>query len=212
MEQKTRPVRVVIVDEEPALAYGLKTLLTDADDEITVAGVATRAEDGLKLVADNLPDVVILDVRMNGSSGLDFARTVRTDFPATRVLMFTVSEDRADIGTAVKLGVHGYLSKRDTSPSNLAEALRLVKDGKLVFSNGVLEEFEIKGSAPPPWVTANDLDLIRMISQGMANHAIARGAALSLASLKRRLQALQGRLGLVNRVQLVAHAVREGWI
>src|SRR5918912_2859586 len=131
-ERGTDPIRVLIADDHELFRRGLNMVL-EAEDDIDVVA---EAEDGVATVAkvgELAPDVVLMDVRMPRMNGIAATREIREMFPATRILMLTVSDDEDDLFDAVKAGANGYLLK-EISIEEVADAVRAVAAGRSLLS------------------------------------------------------------------------------
>src|SRR4051794_16331241 len=116
------PIRVVVVDDHPLFRDGVIASLRSAED-IDVVDQGAAADSAVRIVREQLPDVVLLDVTMPGGGGLDAARRIASACPATKIIMLTVSEDEDDLLVAMKAGASGYVLKGVSAP----ELIRVVK-------------------------------------------------------------------------------------
>src|SRR5947209_858780 len=123
------PIRVVVADDHPLFRDGVITSLGAADD-IEVIGQAADADGAVRVVREQLPDLVLLDVTMPGGGGLEAARKIATACPATRIIMLTVSEDEDDLLTAMKAGASGYVLK-GVAAQELVSVVRAVSAGEV---------------------------------------------------------------------------------
>ena len=206
-----RSIRVVAVDDHPTFVEGLKALLQNLTHDIEIVGVAKTPDEGLEEVAQHLPDIVLLDVRMPRSEGCELAAKICQLFPEVKVVMLTVSEDPTDVQVSLEAGVRGYLSKL-AEPEELIAALRSVNAGEIVLApfaasisfgqarNGIMH------------LTDAEIQLLRLASKGLDRSQIARELVISESTLKRMFGEVQRKLGANSRIQAVAVAAKKGLI
>ena len=203
------PVRVVIVDDHPGYARGLKELL-ESESAISVVGTALGAKGALELVATHTPDVVLVDVRMPETGGVEVAARIREISPLSRVLMLTVSEDAHDVRGALEVGAAGYLSK-DLESHDIVAAIQLCLAGVMVLSPAAFRV--LAGPSPQPvGLSSQDLQVLRLAAAGASMSEIAVDLSVSKATVTRLVTRLQRQLGVSNRDQMVALAARRGWV
>ena len=121
-------IRVLSVDDHPLLREGISTLINSQPD-MCVVGEAASAAEALVLFRDLRPDITLMDVRLPDKSGIDAMITIRSEFPAARVVMLTTSEGDVEIQRALGAGAQGYILKT-MPPKDLVEAIRVVHSGK----------------------------------------------------------------------------------
>lgn len=201
---------VVLVDDHPSYAQGLKVLIESLADDIEVVGVATDAPSGVALVEQHSPDVALLDVHMPNREGIEAAKRIRLLRPQVKVAMLTVSEEPGDIRDCIRAGVSGYLSKQiDTL--ELVSSVRMILKGEVVFGSFVMSSLS-KDTDDASRLHDRELMLLRLLAHGLDRSAIAREMALSESSLKRAMRDIEKKLGVQNRIQAVAVAAKRGLI
>jgi DNA-binding NarL/FixJ family response regulator len=211
-------VRVMVVDDHPIVRQGVRSLLSTAPDLALVAE-AENAQRAVELALSQQPDVILLDVRMPGDSGVDCARTLRRLLPAAKILMLTSFDDDDIITQALAVGVHGYLLK-SASDDHLAQAVRAAHRGERVLSPPVIDRLvEQMGELGRERALrdlglngADDERLLRLLVAGAGNAQMAAELHLSETSVKRRLQELFAKLGVATRAQAAAEVVRRGLV
>src|SRR6202171_5356550 len=181
MTQSTEPIRVVVADDHPLFREGVVTSLRSNPD-IEVVGQAQDAAGALRVVREELPDLVLLDVTMPGG-GVSAAAQIASACPATRIVMLTVSEDRDDLLSAMKAGASGYVLK-GVSASELARVVRSVSGGEVYVAPSLAFGLLREMSAPPPndplaALSAREHQVLELVASGMSNQAI--GVKLGLA-------------------------------
>ena len=201
--------RLVVVDDHPSYADGLKSLL-ETLSELRVVGIATDGEVATALVDELVPDLVLLDVHMPHREGVETAKEILARRPEVKVAMLTVSEDPQDITECVRAGVCGYLSKQiDTE--ELITCIRTMLNGESVFGSFVMSTLLNEGEESAH-LNDEDIRVLRLLAQGLDRAGIAREVALSESSLKRLLRDIERKLGVENRIQAVAVAAKKGLI
>jgi DNA-binding NarL/FixJ family response regulator len=210
------PVRVVVVDDEDLFRRGL-TMLLNLEDDIEVVGGASSGAVAVELVANLVPDVVLLDVRMPKRSGTEVCVSIKDVAPNARIIMLTSSDDEADLYEAVKNGASGYLLK-DSSFDEVAQAVRLVADGHSLISPSMaiklLDEFKQisrtdRKQVAAPRLTDRELEVLRLVGQGLSNREIGKVLFISENTVKNHIRNMLEKLQLHSRIEAVMYAVRE---
>jgi DNA-binding NarL/FixJ family response regulator len=200
------PIRVLIVDDHPAVRRGLRTFL-ELTEDIDVVGEAADGVGVADLVAEHRPDVVLLDMVLPGLDGLGVLAELRERGLGARVLVVTSFTDRRSALPAVRAGARGYLSK-DVEPEALATAVRSVHAGHLLLD----PELTATLLAEPPSLTARESDVLALVADGRSNREIARALALSEKTVKTHVSSILLKLGLADRTQAALYAVRTGLV
>ena len=215
LAQQTRPLRVLIVDDHEVVRLGLKTLLADHPDFVVV-GEAENGYQAVRLALERDPDVVIMDVRMPGMSGIEACREIRARRPRIRVLMLTSYAEDELLTEAMRVGACGYVLKRVGS-AYLVEALRAVARGETPIDPAMTarllsgagrrhnEELRLVES-----LTSREREILAHIAQGETNREIAAHLGLSEKTVRNYVSLLLQKLNLSNRAEAAAFAVRHG--
>jgi two-component system NarL family response regulator len=208
----------VIVDDHELFLGGLRMLL-DLEDDIEVVGEAGDGRAAAVLVAAMVPDVVLMDVRMPRRSGIEACRTIKDLAPNTRIIMLTTSDEQADLYEALKNGASGYLLK-DSALHEVANAVRLAGEGHALISPSMaaklLEEFKQLWRAdwatvPAPQLTGRELDVLRLVAQGLSNREIGKQLFISENTVKNHVRNMLEKLHLHSRLEAVMYAIGERW-
>ncbi len=212
---KGNDTRVLIVDDHPVVRQGLRSLLAEYSD-IQVVGETEGGPEFLELVDQLQPDVILLDIRLVGSSGLDLARQLRSMSSEARVIILTSYDDEIYLREAAQAGVHGYLLK-SASAEVLADAIRAVHAGERRISpalvNKVMQQLETLSRAQAQAASGlsdQELRLLRLIAEGVSTPDIVRTLYLSERTVKRKIQDILTKLGATSRAQAVAEAYKRG--
>lgn len=211
-------IRVMICDDHALFRRGLIMVL-DAEDDIEVVGEAEDGRDAVERVADIVPDVVLMDVRMPEIDGIEAARLISDQAPSAKILMLTVSDEESDLYEAIKAGATGYLLK-EISIEEVASAVRAVVSGQSLISpsmaSKLLTEFtnlakraDERTSVPTPRLTERELEVLRLVAQGMSNREIAGELYISENTVKNHVRNILEKLHLHTRMEAVMYAVRE---
>jgi DNA-binding NarL/FixJ family response regulator len=212
------PIRVVIVDDHELFLGGLRMLL-DLEDDIEVVGEAEDGRAAAALVAATVPDVVLMDVRMPKRSGIEACQAIKDLTPNTRIIMLTTSDEEADLYEALKNGASGYLLK-DSAIDEVANAVRLAGEGHSLISPSMatklLDEFKQLWRAdwaevPAPRLTERELEVLRLVAQGLNNREIGRQLFITENTVKNHVRNMLEKLHLHSRLEAVMYAIGERW-
>lgn len=186
---------------------------------IEVVGEAADGEAAVEAAEEHAPDVVLMDVRMPKLSGIEATRAIAERVPTARILMLTVSDEEDDLFEAVKAGAAGYLLK-EISVDGVADAIRAVMAGQNLITpsmaSKLLSEFanlarlaEARPAMPAPRLTARELEVLRLVAQGMGNRDIGNRLFISDNTVKNHVRNILKKLHLHNRMEAALYAVRE---
>ncbi len=210
------PIRVAVVDDQELFRRGL-TMLLGVEDDIEVVGEAGDGVAATELAATAVPDVILMDVRMPKRSGIEACIAIKEAAPTARIIMLTVSDEEADLYEAVKNGASGYLLK-DSSIDEVAQAVRVVADGQSLISPSMaiklLDEFKQmsrsdRQQVPTPRLTDRELEVLKLVAQGLNNREIAKRLFISENTVKNHVRNILEKLQLHSRMEAVMYAVRE---
>jgi DNA-binding NarL/FixJ family response regulator len=209
-------MRVLLADDHALFRDGIASLLAAWGHD--VVGLASSGTEAVEM-ADRLgPDLVLMDIRMPGMSGLEATALIHAARPETSIVMLTVSEDEDDLFAAIKAGAHGYLLKnleaaqfrslldsvgRGEPALSPATAARIIKE--LIDPGG-------SGEAGPDRLTGRELDVLRLVTEGLRNKEIAARLGISENTAKFHLKNILGKLHAESRTELATRAVREGLV
>lgn len=210
-------ISVLLVDDHPVVVEGLRKMLATAGD-IDVAGEAYDAAGAIERARALRPDVILLDLRMPGAGGVQATRRLREQGSASAVIILTSYGDQAYVRQALEAGADGYLLK-STPPEQLIGAIRSAVRGRRQLSpellDGVLAEFGGLAREQTHRVadlSPEDLEILRRASQGATNREIGLALGRTEVAIKKRLQVVFAKLGVVDRAHAVAESIRRGLI
>jgi len=217
-EQAKKRIRVLVVDDHEIVRKGLCALLNEQDD-FEVVGQAASGNVAVTLTMQLQPDIVLLDIFLGASNGLDIAQQLQRGCPKTRIVVLTGFTDEGHLFRAMRIGVHGYLQK--ALPINeLLASLRAVQGGERVIAEPraitqVLSEFERvtkEQERVRSGLTDLEIELLRLAAEGCSNKEIASRQFWSEVTVKRKMQDIYRKLQVTDRAQAVAEAMRMGLI
>ena len=212
-------IRVLLADDQELVREGFRMIL-DAQDDIEVVGEATDGAEAVSLARELRPDVVLMDVRMPGTDGIEATRRLLARRAQTRVLILTTFDLDEYIYEAMKAGASGFLLK-DVPRSQLVEGIRTVARGDALLSPSItrrlVEQF-VRRPRPdgiPPELaelTERELEVMRLVARGFSNAEIAQQLYLSEATVKTHVARMLHKLRLRDRVQVVVLAYESGLV
>ncbi|WP_248927667.1 response regulator [Paenibacillus hamazuiensis] len=207
--------RLLIADDHPMAREAVRSLLEE-DPLFELVGEAKDGEEAVALCGRLLPDVVLMDISMPGVSGLAATRIIKMKHPHVRVVMLTVSDDVADLFTAIQYGAQGYLLK-NMDPDDWTAYLHALMDDSSELSRNMADKLfhrfrsNLQPDSPDHRVlSARELEIVARIAAGDSNRQIAERLFITENTVKNHIKNILGKLGMDNRVQLTAYAVRHG--
>jgi two-component system nitrate/nitrite response regulator NarL len=201
-------LRVVLVDDHSLCRRGLTELLTHRYD-ITVVGATGNVKELSELLREHNPDLLVMDLRMEPLDGLSVLAQIRKEGHETPVVILTMSDSEADLASALRAGVRGYLLK-DMAPDDVADAIRRVAAGEMVVAPamtvkmiGILQhgqrEKETKTSLTQ--LTEREREILQLLARAESNKAIARILGISNDTVKQHVRHILTKLHLTSRVE-----------
>lgn len=201
-------IRIVVVDDHPIVRDGIVSIVSREPD-IEVVGEAASGPEAVIVVQRELPDVVLMDLRMPGGDGLDAVRELTAAKVPTRILVLTTYDTDRDIRAALGAGAHGYLLK-DTPRPELLRAVRDIAAGRPVLAPQALDA--MTGRRSDPELTPRELEVLRVIASGGTNRTAAASLLVSEATVKTHLNHAYQKLGVSDRAAAVRVAYERGLI
>jgi DNA-binding NarL/FixJ family response regulator len=210
-------IRVMVVDDHPIVRQGVRSLLSNCADMELVAEADT-VEAALQLAEAAQPDVILLDIRMPGMSGVEGVRSFLRLCPLAKILILSSFDDEAYIDSVIQAGVHGYILK-SASDETLASAVRAAYRGERIFSPRVMDRvfqqaasYSLERARREVGLTDDETRILALLVEGASNPKIAAELYLSETTAKRKLQDIFEKLGVATRAQAAAEAVRRGLV
>jgi DNA-binding NarL/FixJ family response regulator len=215
------PIRTMIVDDHALFRRGLEMVL-EGEPDIDLVGQASDGTEAVEKAAESLPDIVLMDIRMPRSNGIEACRAVKEAAPSAKIVILTISDEEEDLFEAIRSGASGYLLK-DIPLDELAEAVRAVHDGQSLINPSMagrlLNEFatlarrdaeeEPAKHAPAPKLTEREMEVLRLVARGMNNRDIAKELFISENTVKNHVRNILEKLQIHSRMEAVMIAVRE---
>ncbi|RKS85779.1 LuxR family two component transcriptional regulator [Orbus hercynius] len=200
---------ILLIDDHPMLRNGVKQLINSID-HFQVVGETGQGSESLALAQELEPDIILLDININGTNGLDVLRQLRAHNVSSRIIMFTVSDDKEDIITALKSGADGYLLK-DMEPEDLLNSLQDVVEGKLMMdgavSNIILgymrgEELATNQAHDIQLLTPREHEIFNLLVQGLSNKLIAKELKIVESTVKVHIKSIFKKLNFKSRMEM----------
>ncbi|WP_405556737.1 response regulator [Streptomyces sp. NBC_01171] len=207
------PIRVLLVDDHQVVRRGLRTFL-EVQDDIEVVGEAADGAEGVARAEELRPAVILMDVLMPGTDGIDALRRLRELGNPARVLIVTSFTERRTVVPALRAGAAGYVYK-DVDPDALAAAIRSVHAGHILLQPEVADalltqEGANSGQGRGGSLTEREREVLGLIADGRSNREIARALVLSEKTVKTHVSNILMKLDLADRTQAALWAVRHG--
>ncbi|MGH8905561.1 MAG: response regulator [Egibacteraceae bacterium] len=217
-DQRPDAIRVIVADDHALFRRGLEMVL-ESEPDIEVVAEANDGNEVIALSEQHMPDLVLMDVRMPGRSGIEATQLIKDAVPHTKILMLTISDEEEDLYDAIKAGANGYLLK-EISIEEVAGAIRSVHMGQSLISpsmaSKLLNEFaamarkdEEKQQMPAPRLTEREMEVLTLVAQGLNNRDIAKQLFISENTVKNHVRNILEKLHLHSRMEAVVYAVRE---
>lgn len=214
--------RVVVADDQTIVREGIVMLLGLLPD-IDVVGSAGDGEEAVRLVAEEQPDVVLMDLRMPRCDGVEATRRIREEHPRTQVVVLTTYVDDDSLLPALRAGARGYLTK-DAGGEEIARAIADVTAGRAGLSPAVqgrvLDVLAAQVGPGPQWreergelpdgLTGREAEVLALVAEGLSNTEIAGRLQVSMATVKTHINNLFAKAGVRDRAQAVGYAYRHG--
>jgi NarL family two-component system response regulator LiaR len=201
---------ILLADDHPVVRQGLRTFL-ELQEDMQVAGEAATGAEAVARAAELQPDIVLLDLVMPDGNGIETARRIREVSPASKVIVLTSYPDDASVLPALEAGAVGYLLK-DVEPQELAAGMRRVQAGESLLHPAVAPRVireAIDPHADRDILTARELDVLRLLADGLPNKLIARELGIAERTVKTHVSSILAKLGVTDRTQAALYAVRE---
>jgi DNA-binding NarL/FixJ family response regulator len=199
-------IRILIVDDHPVVCSGLTSMLS-VQAGIEVIGSASSGEEALSIVRRDLPDLMLLDLRMPGMDGIGVLNALKKMERAPRVMVLTSFEKEEDIYRAIRAGAHGYLLK-DTSESEMIAAINIVFAGKRYIPRHIAARLTERMMRSD--LTARELQILELLAQGSTNKQIAGTLSISDNTVRHHVNNIMEKLQVTDRTEAVATALRNG--
>jgi DNA-binding NarL/FixJ family response regulator len=208
------PTTILLVDDHQVLREGLRALLEKQAD-MEIVGEAGDGRTALRLVREVRPDVVIMDVNMEGMDGIDATRAITRERPGTKVLALSMYLRKTFVSEMFKSGASGYLLKENTF-AEVVQAIHTIVTGQRYacakVASLLVDEYLHVGAAAPAKteLTERETEVIRMLANGQSSKEIARATQTSVKTIDACRRRIMQKLGVSSVAELVKYAIREG--
>lgn len=205
-------MKVLIVDDDRLVAVSLKTIL-EADDAITVTGMGHSGEEAVRLYRQQRPDVLLMDIRMAGMTGLEAAECILNEDKEAKILFLTTFSDDEYIVKAINIGAKGYLLKQDFE--GIVPALLAVNGGQSVFGGEIVGKIPVlmQGRGEVDYdsydISEKEQRVIELVAEGLSNREIAEKLYLSEGTVRNYISTILEKLSLRDRTQLAIFYYRN---
>lgn len=207
-------LKLVIVDDHPAVRFGLESILNKFDD-IRVVGVAEDGEQAVGLCGELQPDVALVDLCMPRMNGIETVRMLQASFPEISTIMLTQSDQDKNVVDAMDAGATGYLVK-DAEISEIVEAIRAAARGRRTLSPEALEAIIRSKTAPQPHpddqLSEREREVLHLMASGLKNPQIASELTVALSTVKFHISMIFKKLKVKTRTEAVVRAIELGLI
>jgi DNA-binding NarL/FixJ family response regulator len=211
-------IRLLIIDDHEMVREGLKAILTTEPD-FEIVGDAASAEQAFELIERLSPDIILLDIRLPDTSGIEVCRTVSERYPESAVIILTTFTDESLVAQCIQAGARGFIVK-DIERFDLKRAIRAVARGEAAIDPkaavAVLAQLRrtpsLKKEPSPEPLSSQQIVILRLVAQGLSSREIATQLYLSENTVKGYVQEILHRLGVKNRTEAVMVAVKQGWL
>ena len=215
-------ISVLLVEDQCLVRSGLRALL-DQEADIRVVGEAEDGEQAVKMATELKPDLVLMDIKLPKMDGIEATRQIKEGNGDVEVLVLSAYEDDESVFQAIQAGASGYVLK-DITPSNLVRAIRAVRAGMSTVHPGItrklLERISLMSRARTPGaapihsdgLTAREVEILVGVSKGLSSRELAAKLFVSESTVKSHLRTIYRKIGVRDRSQAVAYAIRKGFI
>ncbi|HEY6405955.1 MAG TPA: response regulator transcription factor [Ktedonobacteraceae bacterium] len=209
-------IRILIADDHPLVRSGMRALLA-ATEDLKVIGEAATGEEAVSLATSLQPEVVVMDLRMPGISGIEATRRIMQSYPHMRILVVTLFEDDDSVFAALRAGARGYILK-EANEVEVLRAIRAVSSGDAIFSVTIAQRLidffatpRPAALAPPfPELTEREREILTLIAQGRNNSEIAQTLVISMKTVRNYISSIFSKLQVADRAQAMLRAREAG--
>lgn len=206
-------MKVLIIDDDKLVSLSLKTIL-EADGRVDVVGIGNSGSDAITLYEENQPEILLMDIRMEGMNGLEAGKIILEKYPEAKILFLTTFSDDEYIVKALHIGAKGYLLKQNFE--SIVPALLAVDNGQTVFGDEITGKLPTLLNQSTPSIdldkfdiTEKEMEIIRQVAEGLNNKEIAEALFLSEGTVRNYLSTILEKLNLRDRTQLAIFYYRQ---
>jgi DNA-binding NarL/FixJ family response regulator len=211
-------IRIFLVDDHQLVRDGIKALLLSADD-LEILGEASSGQECYEKIALGPPDILILDISLPDTNGIEITKRITAEYPGTRVLILSMYTSEDFIFNSVKAGARGYLPK-NTSREELLNAIHAIHDGDEFFSDAIsrimlksyvrkAKEDDLSSAAGPIPLTTREIEILKLFAEGFINKEISDQLDISIRTVETHKNHIMKKLELKSTVELIKYAIRN---
>ncbi len=205
-------MKIIIIDDDQLVSLSLKTIL-EATGEIQVIAQGSNGEEAISLYRSYQPDILLMDIQMKKTNGLEAATTILKDYPEAKILLLTTFSDDEYIIKAIKIGAKGYILKQNFE--SIAPAITAVYNGQSVFGNEIMNKIpsliqeDLSPSLSEFDLSQKDFDIIKLVADGLNNKEISERLFLSEGTVRNYISHILEKLELRDRTQLACFYYKQ---
>ncbi len=212
-------IRLVLVDDHEVVRTGLRMLL-ESQSDMEIVGEASTGREGIRLVEQKQPDVVVMDITLPDISGIEATRKLKERYPQVAIVALTIHEDEQYFFEMLQAGASGYVPKR-AAPEDLISAIRAAKAGEIflypTLAKALVSDYLGRSHTEQETekldaLTPRELEVLELLAEDLSNDEIAERLVISWHTVARHRENLMRKLDLHNRSELVKYAIRKGLI
>lgn len=202
-------MRLILIDDHPLVLQGISAILQEQED-MELIGMATTGAEGIKLIVEHLPDLVVVDLMLPEEHGIDIIRKGRQLCPDLRFIILTSSASRRDIKLAMAEKVEGYILK-EAMPEEIIAAIRLVYRGRSYVDPVIMQTLmDVEQGDVLAQLTPRELEVLTALATGMSNRDMADHLFITEYTVKKHVSQILDKLNLADRTQAALYAVSMG--
>lgn len=214
MNAKKNPTKILLVDDHPLLRQGMSQLI-NSEKDMTVCGEAEDYHKALAVIGVAKPDLVVLDLSLNGASGLELLKDIKVRFPKLPVLILSMHDESVYAQRALRAGAAGYVMKQEAMDTVLT-AIKKILAGEVYLSDRLAKQMlnrmlggqNVTNASPIDCLSDRELEVFGLIGQGLGTRPIAEKLHLSVKTIESHRAHIKEKLNLKNATELVHHAIQ----
>lgn len=226
MENATKTVKIILIDDHKLFREGVKRIL-EFEDQFQVVAEGDDGNVAVELVEEHEPDIVLMDINMPDVNGVEATAELINRFPDVRVIILSIHDDEHYVMHALKTGAQGYLLKEMDSNS-LVEAIRVVSEGGSYLhpkvTHNLVQEYRklaeesennegiVFFSKPLHLLTRRECEVLQLLAEGKSNRAVAESLEISEKTVKNHVSNILQKMNVNDRTQAVVRAIKNGWV
>jgi len=211
-------IRIFLVDDHQLVRDGIKALLTGAEN-IEIIGEASTGKECFEKIEQNPPDILILDISLPDTTGIEITKRVSVEFPSIRILILSMYTNEDFIFNSVKAGARGYLPK-NTSREELLNAIRSIHQGEEFFSDSIsrimlksyvrkAKDEDSDSNRQPILLTSREIEILKLFAEGFINKEISDQLDISIRTVETHKNHIMKKLELKSTVELIKFAIKN---